>query len=886
LRAQVYVINELLRGRNSAKTSISHFELIDTFVPPKQNLTNRFMKKLYLAAILFFSFIGTRAQITINEYSCSNLTQFVDDHSDYNDWMELYNAGSSSVILTGYYLSDDSLLPMKWKIPSGQTISANGFKRFWCDGRDSSTSTNPHTNFKLTQTKGTAEYIVFSDISGNIIDCINLNSTHRTQLGHSRGRYPNGSANWYIYTTPNPNATNASGVYTAYAAKPTFDVAAGFYPSTVLVTITNTEPTSTCYYTTSGNLPTTASAVYSTPVSITATKILKAYVVSTNPAILPGFIEFSTYFINEPHTMSVVSISGTSLTTLANGSGTLTPYGTFEYFDVNGVRKAKSYGEFNRHGQDSWANSQRSLDYITRDEMGYNYHIKEQLFPCTPRDSYQRVILRAAGDDNFPADYHTSNLGSAHVRDAYVEMLAWSTGMDLDVRLSVKTLVFINGQYWGVYDIRDNPDDHDNTDYYYGQDKYHLQFIETWGNTWAQYGGNQALTDWSTLRSFILNNSMTNQANFNHVDSFLDVKSLSDYVILNSMVVCTDWLNYNSGWWRGMDTTGTHRKWGYILWDNDAVFDFYINYTGVPSTQYNAPPCNPQTMINSYSDPEQHLTVLAKLLTNSGFQTWYRNRLIDLWNTTFSCDTMLYKLDSVVAVIAPEMPRHCTRWAGNMTDWQNNVNTLRTFISNRCNWMATGLMNCYSLTGPYTLKLNDDPPSAGSIDLNSLHFTPGQLPWQGTYFGNITTSLTATAEPNYAFYNWTDNSQILNPNMTTAAVTSNFNASDSIVAHFNIVTSIGNYPGVEISASAYPTVFSGETTLEYTLPKHLPVTFKLTNLLGEEVTTINTPTQYQDRGAYSVKLNLSNTSLRSGIYLLQFTAGDYHKTIKLVYTGK
>jgi hypothetical protein len=247
---------------------------------------------------------------------------------------------------------------------------------------------------------------------------------------------------------------------------------------------------------------------------------------------------------------------------------------------------------------------------------------------------------------------------------------------------------------------------------------------------------------------------------------------------------------------------------------------------------------------------------------------------------------MLYKLDSVVAVLTPEMPRHATRWAGNLADWNTNVQTLRTFIANRCNYLSTGLQSCYSLTGPYDIVLNVDPPGSGSIDLNSLHFAPNQLPWNGTYFGNITTSLTANAEPNYIFTNWTTLTQLLNPNPLTAAVTANINTADSITAHFNLITNIGNYPGIEAGVSVYPTVFSDEATIEYTLPEHLPVTMKLTTMLGAEVADISSPTQYQNRGSYSVKLNMAGSNLSGGIYLLRFTAGDFNKTIKLVYTPR
>ena len=69
---------------------------------------------------------------------------------------------------------------------------------------------------------------------------------------------------------------------------------------------------------------------------------------------------------------------------------------------------------------------------------------------------------------------------------------------------------------------------------------------------------------------------MNDPAVWDNITSKLDVKSLVDYVLVNSITVCSDWLNYNTGWWRGLDSSGTHKKWGYILWDNDATFGFMV----------------------------------------------------------------------------------------------------------------------------------------------------------------------------------------------------------------------------------------------------------------------------------------------------------------------
>lgn len=837
-----------------------------------------YLPGIVVVLLLMSASIRVNAQVVINEYSCSNLTQFADNYQDYGDWFELYNAGASTVSLAGYYLSDDSLNNTKWQIPASVSIGANGFARFWASGRNEVSGSNYHTSFKLTQTKNTPEFIVLSNPSGVIVDYVKF--SQKTQLGHSIGRTFNGIPTWSIFTNPTPNSTNNTATpYFDYADRPDYSLGAGFYTGSVTVAITTNEPNADIHYTIDGTLPTVASPIYTSPINITSTKILKAITLSTDPEILPSFVEFETYFINVSHTLPVVSVAANQLTNLANGSGSLEPKGTFELFDLAGARVAKTYGEFNRHGQDSWVLSQRSLDFASRDEMGYNHSVEEQLFASTPRDNFQKIILRAAGDDNYPADYNSANAGSAHIRDAYIHNLAVEGGLNLDVRRGSKYIVYLNGAYWGVYDIRDNPDDHDFTDYYYGQDKYNLQYIETWGNTWAEYGGQQALNDWNSFYNFAMAGSMTDPAHYQYVMDRYDATSLVDYVLVNSFTVCSDWLNYNTGWWRGMDSTGTHLKWGYILWDNDATFGHYINYTGIPNTNFNADPCNVE---QGLSDPKGHIDFLNKLRTNPEFNTYYINRQIDLWNTVFSCDNMLTKLDSIIALLDPEMAQHSTRWSGTYSGWVNNAQQLRNFVAQRCNYMSTGLVNCYQLTGPYNLTINTDPAGAGNVQLNSLNLT--QFPWSGNYFGNINTSLTASANTNYAFTNWTTNNQVFTPGNTALDVDFTLSGADSIVAHFISTTALPEVPGMDPSVSVYPSVFSESATIEFYIPEPSKVTMKLYSLLGAEVMKIGSNAVMMQPGKYDMQINLAGSSLQSGIYLLEFTAGDYKKSIKLIYS--
>ena len=691
-----------------------------------------------LAFLLLTPLFG---QVVINEYSAANLYGYVDNYYMEEDWIELYNTSESDIDISGYYLSDKADEPTKWVIPGGTVISANGYLTFWCSGRDENSGNNFHTNFKLKQTKNNPEHVVFSDPYGNFINDIEM---QKTQLDHSIGRSPNGSEVWNIFTSPTKGGENDGNSYSAYAEAPEMSLEAGFYNGSQTLELSTNESNSSIRYTTNGNVPFFASTLYSGSLSISNTQVVKAVVIANDPAILPSFITFNTYFIDESHSLPVLSTSANQLTTLLNGNQSLKPHGTIEYFDVDGERKDFGYGEYNKHGQDSWAFPQRSFDYIARDEMGYHDAIHEKLLSLTDRDEFQRIIIRASGDDNYPGID-----SSAHMRDIFIQKLANKNKLNVDMRRGERCVVYANGQFWGIYSIREKVSDSDYTNFYYGQDKYNTQYLMNWGWTWAQYGGNQAFTDWNEIHSYALSHNLAIQANYEHVADEIDVTSLVDYILINSFVVCTDWINWNTSWWRGINPEGTHKKWGYVLWDEDATFNHYINYTNVPNEEPDAEPCYPEGI---YMDPEQHIDLLNKLLENDEFTQYYIARYMDLLNTAFLEDDMIDLLESIENSIAPEMPQHINRWGGNIMEWQGNVQKIKNFIRDRIDYFPEGLNSCYDLSGPYEITLEVEPANAGQIKFNSIIIENGEYPWTGNYHGGI--DMLVEAVDNNAFDHW------------------------------------------------------------------------------------------------------------------------------------
>ena len=849
-------------------------------------MTQIFMnyKKLLLFTYFLLFYLFANAQIVINEYSCANLDDYADNFGKYEDWIELYNPTSSAIDIAGFHMTDRVSKPTKWEFPdNGNTvIPSHGFLIVFASNRDTAIGNFFHTSFALKQTMLPAEKIILTNQFGQIIDSTTIT---RTQLGHSCGRISDGVATWGKFSNPTPLQTNNTAQTVEYAPTPVFSLTSGFYTDAVDLEINTPFPSFVIRYTLDGSEPIVTSPLYSSPIHITSTTVVKAKLFSPTQATLPGFIEYATFFINVNHSLPVVSISATELTDLANGSGFLEPKGTTEYFGTDKLLKTRAEGEFNRHGQDSWVCDQRSLDFVARDEHGYNYALINQFFPLSERTEYQKVIFRASGDDNYPCGHNSANEGSAHMRDGYIQNLACRGDLHLDVRSCDRIVIYINGEYWGVYEIREKPDDHDFTKFYYDQDKYHLQYLQTWGGTWAQYGGDQAFEDWATLYNFIMTNDLTIPENYEYVCSKYNVKSLVDYFLVNSFTVCSDWLNYNVGWWRGTDPDGDHKKWGYILWDNDATFGFYINYTGIPDTSATALPCNPETLTNSYSDPEGHVLILNKLNTNPDFHQYYVNRQADLLNTAFSSDTMLAYLDYYAQLIEPEMEQHAQRWYGTYNEWYDNYQRLRYFIERRTESLEGGVADCYQLSGPYDLTLDVETDNIANIKINSVEIK--NFPWTGRYYGDILTELKLVPIDTslVKFENWSASFHDFSPNADSLYVTLSLTEMDTVVALFSNVTGINETPESSIKVQVFPSAVTDFVTVSYYLPEATKIDIELYSISGQPYGKLIPTTNYAAAGNYDVKIDFGRSSLAPGIYLLNFVTEKERKAFKIVYLG-
>jgi hypothetical protein len=283
---------------------------------------------------------------------------------------------------------------------------------------------NMHTNFTIDQCKN--QWIILTAPNGVVRDSIFV---QKTQENHTRGRLNGvnedfqtvGIQGWRVYTAPTFSAINNLPPYLDYAPKPLFTEPSGIGSVTtpsfeIYHTFFGAPIDTSCFevwFTTDGSTPSPSNGVQyidpATPLippptqltmfrAVTYPKSTATVVPAVPPTYcelnyLPSFIETNTYFINVTHQIPVVSVCGTQLATLFGGSWGISPVGVMEYFESDGSFIEEVVGDFNKHGNDSWAYPQRGVDFVGRDEAGYNEALNHQLF-IRKHDVYGLKVIK------------------------------------------------------------------------------------------------------------------------------------------------------------------------------------------------------------------------------------------------------------------------------------------------------------------------------------------------------------------------------------------------------------------------------------------------------------------------------------------------------------
>ncbi len=624
-----------------------------------------------------------------------------------------------------------------------------------------------HTNFKLS---AEGESVILTDNNSVTVDEITFPAI---PPDISYGRKPDGSASWFLFNTPTPDVSNTTEGYIGVTDNPIVTIPPGFYQGLVNVMVQPGAGGGTIYYTLDGSEPTEQSTLYTNPILISSTKVLR--VKAFNPGMIPSRTVTNTYLLNFSSQLPVFSLSTnpenffdeeTGIYSTGDSAETSFPYfgANFwkdwekpvhvEYFENDGTNNGFSMDAgIQIFGAWSRGFPQKSLAVFARGRYGYS-SIQYKLFPELPFTEYQSFVLRNSGNDwNYTM-----------FRDGLMTNIV--DGVGIDKQAFKPTVVFLNGEYWGIHNLREKVNEHFLAQHH----NFHPDSLDILENNGELIQGDS--TDYLSLVNFIQNNSLANNTNYEFVKTKIDVDNFIKYQIAQIYFANTDWPGNNIKFWRNH----ANGKWRWILYDTDFGFglfnpDEYRHNTLEFATEPNGP---------NWPNPPWSTLFLRKLLENQSFKNDFINYFSDFYNSVFKATEVVEKINHYKSLIENEIPRQIQRWnTFNLNQWLNNVQKLRDFANQRLFYMQLHFIQKFGLTGVAPVTLVNSDTAMGKIKINSLLIDKPN--WTGSYFYGIPVKIIAQPKPGYRFVKWEGSN---NTNLDTLIVS--LNSAYNLTAIFGV----------------------------------------------------------------------------------------------------
>lgn len=424
--------------------------------------------------------------------------------------------------------------------------------------------------------------------------------------------------------------------------------------------------------------------------------------------------------------------------------------GFLQYFDEKGDFVHGQDVGFRIHGGWSRRFAQKSLRVYARNQYE-NRVLPVEFFPGEGIQPYRRIVLRNSG----------SEWGLSMLRDGLAHELI--SHLNLTTQKFQPSVVFINGEYWGIHNIRERVDRH------YLERRYAInpdnidilvqQGIATEGTS-AHY---------SNFMHYVRTSDLSSPEVYETVKTLMDTENYLDYYATQVYLGNNDWPHNNIDFWRlrvpyNEDAPWGHDgRWRWITYDLDRSFHFG-NFTNATT---NMIWWTTLELDGRYSQvwPNE---LFRKLLENDDFRRDFINRTADILNTTFLSTRIINAVDSLAVIIEPEMGRQVQRWSRptSKTAWYNELSRIRNFADNRPAHLRNHVRDYFKLGGNRTISLSVNNSRKGYIRINSTDLREGNKSvilqnnsWSGDYYDGIPVRLEAVPEFGYRFVHWVVNSE-------------------------------------------------------------------------------------------------------------------------------
>ena len=546
------------------------------------------------------------ASLIINEVQVANLDQYLDNANCYGGWVELYNPTAEAIPLKGYSMTD-GVNKMNF-LSSHGNVPAKGFKTVWFDHYYSAgnygASSRLQVPFKMECEGGTISLMSGSTLVSSV--------DYPPAIPRcSWARMQDGGEEWGTTGNPTPGESNATSQFaTDRLDAPVVDTDSRVFDEAFQIRVKI--PTgATLRYTMDGSAPTATNGETSTNgrFTISSTTILRLCL--TRKGYLPSPVVTRSYiFRNHDYYLPILSVCSqprnffdTKVGVFVKGSNGISGNGqssacnwnmdwerpiNMEYLvpevDKNGVVQyspvlnqeadleicggwTRAYGGATVDGRYWEARSSFRIKTDKRYE-GVNV-IDYPVFPSKIHNKYRCWQVRNGGNDTW-----------ARITDPALQMIVLKSGFYVDCQDYQPAHVFLNGDYYGMLNIRESNNKHFAYSNY-GIDFSDMDQFDLSNNQYNQkMGDNKA---WQQLLKLAQNLAQTKSAEtYSQICDLLDIDEYINYMALECYMGPSDWIT-NTNNIKGFRSR-TDGKFHFVLFDTDSAFGVSNMLTQVLNT--------------------------------------------------------------------------------------------------------------------------------------------------------------------------------------------------------------------------------------------------------------------------------------------------------------
>ena len=603
--------------------------------------------------------------LMINEAMNSNYKYLAQNGGKYYDWIELYNNGKDKIKLSDYCLTTNTNTVCQYKLPDVELDKGEYYVVMASGNENLSNKSYKHTNFKLSDNES-----IYLMKSTTIIDSLYMANVPK---GYSMGR--GNSYGIYYFSKPTPKAKNGSGTE-AVSYAPSASVKSGAYNDTKSLKVT-LNGYGNIYYTTDGSTPTTSSKVYSSPLTIKKTTVLR--ILAKESGKLKSNVESYTYVLNQNHKLPILSLAinqsnlnNVNVHTSLNSS-------VIEPVSVELIEKDgsgfKINGGLKLFGGSTRSYRKKSYEIKFKKEYG-DAHLEYPLFDTVDSSSFESIVLRTGSQDEFAYSKRVI------IRDIVATSLVHEY-TSVDVQAYKPVVVYINGKYWGLYFIREKVDENFVANHYnVNATEKNTDIIRIDGEVKSG-----SRSKYNKMMSFINSNKLSEKSNYAKIKEQIDIENLCDFWIAEIWANNYDIVNTRFFSNPNVD----NGKWKFIFYDLDSGF---YNYK---AGQYGF---NYYTRTAGIGYGYFSTALLRNLMKSSEFKKTFLERLSYNLKNTWSTKNFEKKIDDVIKEIGTdEIKRNLSRWnVCSYSEWQSHVKNLKEFAKLRNQSIITEAKSYFNLS--------------------------------------------------------------------------------------------------------------------------------------------------------------------------------------------